>query len=99
MDITSLFDRTSNELLFYDVYLKDRLTGIFVPIPILINDFVDARAQTPNTGDQNNYRFVRRFFMFDNVAGIEGSNQFINGGAPSVISYKKSSNNIIKLII
>lgn len=74
-------------MLFYDVYLKDRLTQKYIPVPILIKNFVDTRTQTPNTGsDPANYRFVRRFFMFDNLGGIENNNQYINGGNPSVIN-------------
>ena len=86
MDISNFFDRANNEMIFYDVYLKDRLTQKFIPVPILVKNFVDTRTQTPNTGsDTNNYRFSRRFFMFDNVGGIETNNQYINGGNPSVI--------------
>ena len=72
-------------MLFYDVYLKDRLTGKFIPVPVLIKDFVDERTQTPNQGDASSYRFNRRFFVYDNVGGIENTNQYINGGNPTVL--------------
>lgn len=75
-------------MLFYDVYLKDRLTGKFIPVPILISDFMDSTGDTPNSGsDANYYRFVRRFFLYDNLGGLDVTNSYINGGNPSVLYF------------
>ena len=71
-------------MLFYDIYLKDRLTGKYIPIPILINDYVDSLLNTPNTGSSSNFVFMRRFFLFDNLGGLETLNSYANGGSPSV---------------
>ena len=71
-------------MVFYDIYLKDRLTGKYIPVPILINDYVDNNLNTPNKGDASNYVFTRRFFLYDNLGGIENTNSYINGGGPAV---------------
>lgn len=99
LDISNFFDRSNNEMFFYDIYLKDRLTGKYIPVPILIKNFVDTRTQTPNTGSSSaNFRFVRRFFLFDNVGGIETNNQYINGGNPSVNYVLKKNLNENRLL-
>jgi len=73
-------------MLFYDIYLKDRLTGNYVPVPILVQEFSDTMGQSPNTGsDPNYFRFTRRFFLYDNLGGIGTVNGYINGDTANVI--------------
>lgn len=81
-----LFER-KNEMIFYDVYIKDRNSNTFIPVPVLLKDFVDSRSDKPNNGDARYFRFVRRFFVFDNVAGIDVPNGYSNGNKASVICF------------
>jgi hypothetical protein len=74
-------------MIFYDIFIKDRNSNTFIPVPVLLKDFLDLRSEKTNIGDSRYFRFVRRFFVFDNIAGIETNNGYINGNKASVSNF------------
>jgi len=47
-----------------------------IDVPVLITNFQDNNAQSPNSdpsvGNEASWRLVRRFFIFDTKSGVEG---------------------------
>lgn len=84
LNLNPIFDRTNNEMLFYEIFLKDRNTGNYIPVPVLLKDYTDSTLRNPNVGDSGYYKYVRRFFLFDNLGTIETSNGYAKGVNPNV---------------
>lgn len=63
---------------FFELYLKD-IDGSFKEVPILIKNFVESDGQTPNKENGNNKRYVRRFFIVDNISARVGTFENTSG--------------------
>ena len=81
---------TSEETQFYELFLEDS-DGTLLDVPVLIENFRDASGADPNTGSQeNSWKLVRRFYIYDNVSGKEGNNAYEDGKTTKVLSYPVS---------
>ena len=68
---------------FFELFLVD-YNGDLIDVPVLINNFVDAGLTYPNreSTDLADFRFVRRFFLYENVSAIEGTGEYLNPTKP-----------------
>ena len=61
-------------------------SGKLIDIPIVINNFKDEDGKNPNdenkVGIQQNWRFVRRFLIYDTISGLRDENSFKDGIKP-----------------
>lgn len=74
--LTSLspYDHPKNQNMFYELYIKD-FNGDLIDVPVLIQNMYDRNGGKPNidaSSDENGWRLVRRFFLFDTKSGVEG---------------------------
>lgn len=84
---------------FYDLYIEDQNKNL-VDIPVLITNFVDQYGNMPNlqtnsqtgqvSSDQSQWRFTRRFMIYDTVSGIDQTNGYTNGSVPSIVRWASS---------
>lgn len=92
-------DHPRNENIFYELFIED-YNGDLIDVPVLVRNFMDKNGQKPNdetSTDENLYRLVRRFFLFDTISGVEGQDAYINGKVSTVIRYPKTITLKIKL--
>ncbi|CDW85678.1 meckelin isoform 4 [Stylonychia lemnae] len=93
------YDHPENQNIFYELYIQD-YNGDLIDVPVLIRNFQDAQGQKPNEEsvlNQNTWRLVRRFFMFDTISGIEGTDGYKKGQISTVVRYPKDLTMRIKL--
>lgn len=68
--------------MFYELYLED-FNGDLVDVPVLIQNMQDKNGNRPNidtsNGNENTWRLVRRFFIFDTKSGVEGTDNYAKG--------------------
>lgn len=60
----------------------------------------DKNGGKPNQNvgaDENGWRLVRRFFLFDTKSGVEGTDKYATGEISTVVRYAKSITLRIKL--
>ena len=82
----------SMEALFYELFVKDALTGKLFPVPVLLTDLVDYSFnplgdpvnQNNDVTDEEDDVFVRRFSLFDNEGGVTAG---YTDGYPKVLRY------------
>jgi meckelin len=75
---------------FYELFLKD-IDGSYKPIPVLITNIRDVNRGAPNQGsNQNNWRFVRRFFVVDSISGLAGQGVFPGTQNTTVLRFAQS---------
>lgn len=85
--------------MFYELYLQD-YNGNLIDVPVMIRNFYDSNGNTPNSVDQTNdnlWRLTRRFFMYDTLSGVEGTDNFEAGVISTVVRYPLSITLSIKL--
>lgn len=85
-DLWPLVNRTLNAPninYFYEMFLED-YNGELIDVPVLIDNFVDAGDSYPNRDNDNmdEWRLVRRFFLYENVSAIEGEGEYVNPTQP-----------------
>lgn len=85
---------------FYELYLNDPTNNQLIDIPIMIDNIPNPKASGAVNSANNatspvDWILVRRFFIADNLAGIQDSNGFINNSTASAIRFPK----VIKLIV
>lgn len=85
-DLEKLVDRTMylpNLNYFFELFLVD-YNGDLIDVPVLIDNFVDSSLTYPNRDgeDPSSWRFVRRFFLYENISAIEGTGEFLNPTKP-----------------
>ena len=101
-DVQKLVSKTielPNLNYFFEMFLVD-YNGDLIDIPVLIDNFVDATGTYPNhnTGDITKWRFVRRFFLYENISAIEGTGEYLNPTKlPSYVRYAKQSKIVFEL--
>jgi hypothetical protein len=90
LDLRQFLPRTYS-MFFYELFLLDPVQGKLIDIPILITNILTANEGKPNESkDSTKYVLTRRFFIVDNLSGIEGPNNFYkNTTITSVIRYAK----------
>ena len=81
-DLQPLVDRTlalKNLNYFFELFLVD-YNGDLIDVPVLIDNFVDSSGTYPNRGstDESKWRFVRRFFLYENISATEGTGEYLN---------------------
>lgn len=71
---SSQYDHPKNENMFYELYIQD-YNGDLIDVPVLVQNMADKNGNKPNSdasSSENNWRLVRRFFLFDTKSGVEG---------------------------
>lgn len=91
---SSAFDHPASMNIFYELYLVD-YNGDLIDVPVLVNNMQDKVGNRPNldssSGNENGWRLVRRFFIFDTKSGVEGgTDKYVKGEVSTVIRYAKS---------
>jgi hypothetical protein len=62
--------------MFYELFLVD-VDGELIDVPVLIQNYVDG-ADSPNKGSvKENYKFVRRFFIYDTLSALSGPGEYV----------------------
>lgn len=92
-DVRKLVDKTielPNLNYFFELFLVD-YNGDLIDVPVLIDNFVDATGTYPNKDkDTSKWRFVRRFFLYENITAIEGTGEYLNPTKlPTYVKYLK----------
>lgn len=85
--------------MFYEMYLQD-YNGDLIDVPVLVRNLYDNNGRLLNEEsqtDENLYKLVRRFFIFDTKSGVDGENGYINGKISTVVRYPKSITLRVKL--
>lgn len=96
-DLTTLVKWDTSELpvnanYFFDLFILDK-NGNLIDVPVLIQNFRDSQGSNPNsdTADfSNSWRFVRRFFIYDTISGIDQVGGYLNNSVPSVVRFASS---------
>ena len=69
------------ETYFYDMFLEDE-DGELLDVPILIKNYEDNDGSS-----EDKWQLVRRFFLVDNLSGLEGEDAYVDGDKPKVLRY------------
>lgn len=89
LNLTSFVSADKNK--FYDLYYVDQ-DGTLLDVPVLIQNLMLDDGSLPNQSqDSSLWALVRRFFIYDNISGIEGENGYTSGIAPKIIQYLRSA--------
>jgi meckelin len=101
IDLNDFLKKQNNTLEFYEIFMKDpsKPTDIF-DVPILISNIENPlfpNLLNNQTGLENAI-LTRRFFLIDNVSGIQGDGSFIKGSKPTIIRYPTKIKLVITLI-
>lgn len=77
--LVSMTEYLPNLNYFFELFITD-YNGDLIDVPVLIDNFVDAGLTYPNreNSDPASWRFVRRFFLYENVSSIEGTGEYLN---------------------
>jgi meckelin len=87
------------EQLFYELFLYDTKTGLYFPVPVRIENLKSETGASPNAGSDSlqpsedvlcsgGNRFVRRFLLYNVVAGIAADSVTLNNKlAPKVVQF------------
>ncbi len=99
LDLYNLIDR-KNKMYFYELYLQDpNNNGNLLDVPIMIDNIPNSKTgKSNNATEPSTWILVRRFYLFDNLGGLEGSNSFLGGVKnTTVIRFPKYMNLIVTL--
>ena len=99
IDLNSLVDR-KNKMFFYELFLKDPSNnGNLLDVPVMIDNIFNSNfGKTNNETALSSWILVRRFTLFDNLSGLEGTNAFIGGVKnATIVRFPKLMNLIVKL--
>ena len=89
---------STKETIFYELYLIDSDNSL-IDVPILIKNLVASDGSQPNNGaNENAWILTRRFFIYDNVSGKEGTNAYIDGKTTSYLQYMREATLRVTLI-
>ena len=73
----------NNTDMFYELFLVDTENN-YIDVPVKIQNYVDSNGDKPNESDNiSNWKFTRRFFIYDTKSGIEGADAFEGGSTYS----------------
>jgi len=98
-DLYSLIDR-NNTMYFYELFLKDPSNnGKLLDVPVMIDNIPNSKTgKTNNATDASTWILVRRFILWDNLSGLEGTGSFTGGtGTSKVIRFPKYMDLIVTL--
>lgn len=98
MDVNDFIKKQNNTLEFYELFMIDMSNPTqIIDVPVLIinieNPLFPGKLNN-ETGLENSI-LTRRFFLIDNISGIQGDGNFVKGSLPTVIRYPVK----IKLVI
>ncbi len=75
---------------FFELFILDR-RGNLIDVPVLIKNFRNSKGEIVNSGTfSDSWRFVRRFFVYDTLSGIDQVNGFTNNTIPSIVRWANS---------
>jgi len=86
-DLSNLISR-NNTMYFYELFLMDPSNqNTLLDVPILINNTPNSKSASGfnNDTDPTSWILVRRFYLFDNLGGLEGINSYADGVTNSTI--------------
>ena len=87
----------NNTDVFYDLYLKD-YNGDYIDVPVKINNYVDSTGSKPNqSSNSKNWKLTRRFFIYDTMSSLEGTDAYKNGGYGTYIRWLSKVNIVVEL--
>ena len=91
LDLRQFIPR-SYKMYFYELFMLDPVSGQLIDIPILITNIMTQSNGKPNLSqDSTNYVLTRRFYIVDNLSGIQGQGNFINNStSTNVIRFAKT---------
>lgn len=96
LDLTSYI--TYSETTFFELYLFISNTSL-IDIPVLVKNYKDADGGSPNeSSDESKWKLVRKFFIYDNISGKEGTDAYVNGDKATVLQYMRTATLRVKLI-
>lgn len=75
---------------FYELFLYDPIAKEFIDIPIRIDNAPNGKDawKKNNSTDPENWLLSRRFFLVDNISGVEGNGNYFNLNVmPTAIRY------------
>ena len=81
------------EMYMYELYLRLN-NGSSIDVPVVISDFRDIQASTPNSDStqKTSFTFMRRYFIFDNLQGVAGTTESdLENNVPVIIRYISSA--------
>jgi hypothetical protein len=79
LDLNSLVNR-NNKMYFYELFLKDPSSNGLLDVPVMIDNILNIKTgKTNNSTEPSTWILVRRFTLFDNLGGFEGTNAFSGG--------------------
>lgn len=88
-------------MFFYELFLYNPKTFELIDIPVMIHNIpnpkseIEGNKENSNTSPEN-WILTRRFFIVDNISGLQTLNSFKNGGdIPIAIRFPK----LIKMVI
>lgn len=84
------FTRLNYTTHFYELFFYDPIAKDYIPVPIKINNIPNEKGSWgPNNSTKpDEWILTRRFFMVDNIAGIQGTNAYEDKTViPSAIRY------------
>lgn len=86
LDLTYMI--TSAQTVFYELYFVDQ-NGVLQDVPVVIQNYMATDGSLPNQGSNpNQWKLVRRFFLYDNISGLDQSNQYADGtGTTKILQY------------
>ena len=73
---------------FFELYLLDAEKNL-IDVPVLMRDYRLIDGSQPNVGLEvlETWKFVRRFFIYDTLSGIDQQNGYVSGKTPSYIRW------------
>jgi hypothetical protein len=83
IDLSKYFSRNST-MYFYELFMMDPTTNKLIDIPLMIDNIPNPKASgvvnnMNNATEPINWILTRRFFIFDNLSGIQDVGGFIGG--------------------
>lgn len=90
IDYEKYASRANYTTYFYELFLHDPVVGEYIPVPIKINNIPNQEAawQSNNSTEPSKWILTRRFFLIDNISGLEGATALNNiNSEPRAIRY------------
>lgn len=74
---------------FYELFLFDNMARVFIDIPVMISNIPNEKAQwrMNNSTSPSDWLLTRRFFLVDNLVGLNTAGSYLAGGTPIAYRY------------
>lgn len=89
-----------DEMKFYELYLYQKDSGNYTDIPIVLKNAQSSSnvAVNQHEFDTANLYYERRFFLYDQVSGIEGAASVFTTTKPTYVQYLASATIIVNKV-